>query len=233
MAIEGVTLPIVLSTAAVDSINPCAIGVLLLLLGVLLKHSKDKHKMLKIASIYTIVVYITYLLSGLGLIWFQSFLIGLGFATIVGTLVGVLVIIGGLVEVKDFFWYGQGFSLMIPAKYSSLLKDKIEHVTTASAIFLGAFVAMVELPCTGGPYLAITAILAKRFDALALIYLIIYNFIFVLPLIVISGMAYYGVHISSMKQWKEEKRKWMRLAAGLLMVALGAFLIYYYQFGIH
>src|SRR3989344_1740152 len=139
MAIEGVTLPIVLTTAAVDSINPCAIGVLLLLLGVLLKHSKDKHKMLKIASIYTVIVYITYLLSGLGLIWFQSFLIGLGFATIVGTLVGVLVIIGGLIEIKDFFWYGQGFSLMIPAKYASALKDKIEHVTTASAIFLGAF----------------------------------------------------------------------------------------------
>ena len=233
MFIDDLTLPVVIGTAIVDSINPCAIGVLVLLLGVLLKHSKDKARMLKIALTYAAVVFVVYIISGLGLIWFQSVLISLGFAVIVGTIIGILVILGGLVEIKDFFWYGKGFSLMIPARFTGKLKDMIEHISTGSVVVLGAFVAMVELPCTGGPYLAITAVLAKQFDFQALSYLVLYNIIFILPLLIITALVYYGVHISRVKEWKEKQRKWMRLVAGIVMVLLGIFLIYYYQFGLH
>jgi cytochrome c biogenesis protein CcdA len=226
------TLPVVVGAAIIDSINPCAIGVLLLLLAVLMKHSKDKMRIIKISSIYITVVFIVYMLSGLGLIWFQNFLISLGLASMLGSLVGILVIFGGIVEIKDFFWYGKGFSLMIPAKYSKKIKDKIDHVSAGSAIFLGAFVAMVELPCTGGPYLAITTLLAKQFDATSVFYLLIYNLIFVLPLIIIAALAYYHVDITKMGNWKKSNRKWMRLTAGILMILLGAFLIYYYNFSV-
>ena len=63
-------LPVVLVTALVDSINPCAIGVLILLIGTLLALSRDKHKMLFIGIIYILTVYITYLLAGIGLLLF-------------------------------------------------------------------------------------------------------------------------------------------------------------------
>ena len=104
----------------------------------------------------------------------------------------------------------------------------MKKVTFAGAIFLGALVALVELPCTGGPYLAITAVLAKQFNFTALIYLLIYNFIFVLPLIIILLLAYFGIASESMKKWKESNKKWMRLGTGLLLVGLGIFLILYY-----
>ncbi|MBI3027722.1 hypothetical protein HYY70_06450 [Candidatus Woesearchaeota archaeon] len=233
LALESVTLPLVLTTAVIDSINPCAIGVLLLLIAVLVKHSKEKPKMLKIAAIYISAVFIVYLLSGLGLIGFQSILIKLGFAKYVGIAIGILVVLMGFVEIKDFFWYGRGFSLMIPARYSEKIKLMISHVTVTSAIGLGAFVSMVELPCTGGPYLAITTLLAKKFDILGFLYLILYNLIFVLPLVIIVALAYYGVRIAKMRDWKEKERKWMRLAAGIVMVLLGVFLIYYYAAGVH
>ena len=228
-----VTLPIVITTAIVDSINPCAIGVLLLLLSVLLKHSNDKSLMRKIATIYISVVFLVYIFSGLGLIWFQHILIGLGFASIVGTFVGIVVILAGFIEIKDFFWYGKGFSLTIPKRFVKPIQDRIGHITTGGAIVLGALVAMVELPCTGGPYLAITTMLAKEFSIPDLFYLILYNIIFVLPLIIITTLAYYGFHLSAMKNWKQKGKKWMRLSTGLLMIALGAFLIYYYQVGLH
>ena len=233
MVLEKVTIPLLLTTAVVDSINPCAIGVLLLLLSVLIKHSKEKAKLVKITSIYIISVFIVYILAGLGLIGFQHILIQLGFATYLGVAVGVLVIIMGLVEIKDFWWYGKGFSLMIPHKYVGKIQKMTANVTATSAILLGIFVAIVELPCTGGPYLAITTILAKSFDMLGFFYLVIYNIIFVLPLVIISFLAYYGTNIIKMDKWKDRKKKWMRLAAGLVMVALGIFLIYYYLVGIH
>jgi cytochrome c biogenesis protein CcdA len=231
MLLDNITLPIVLGTALVDSINPCAIGVLVLLLGVLLANAKNKARMLKIAFIYISVVFLVYLLSGLGLVWFQSFLISLGFAVILGTFVGILVIIAGLIEIKDFFWYGKGFSLTIPKRFTGRIKSSINKISTPGAIVLGFFVALVELPCTGGPYLAITAVLAKNFNFKVLVYLVIYNVIFVLPLIVITLLAFYGVKVSSIKDWKQNKRRYMRLAAGIVMLLLGTFLIYYYQYG--
>jgi len=89
------------------------------------------------------------------------------------------------------------------------------------------------LPCTGGPYLAITAILAKSFDMQAFLYLLLYNVIFVLPLVVILVMIYYGATTLRLKKWRETQRKWMNLASGLLMIVLGMFLIFYYALGWH
>ncbi|MFC1648346.1 cytochrome c biogenesis CcdA family protein [Nanoarchaeota archaeon] len=229
MAIDGVTFPIVLATALVDSINPCAIGVLLLLLGVMLR--TEKH-LLRLSSIYIGVVFLVYTFSGLGLIWFQSFLIQKGFATIMGTIVGIVVIFGGILEVKDYFWYGKGWSLQIPKKYAKLIKEKSENITSGGAIVLGALVAVVELPCTGGPYLAITTLLAKQFDFTAMLYLVIYNIIFVLPLIILTLIVHYGKRVTHLEDWKKDARKWMRLATGIVMIALGIFLIYYYQAGL-
>src|SRR3989339_705587 len=162
VGIQELTLPIVVGTAIIDSINPCAIGVLILLVATLLQMTHDRKKMLFLGTIYIAVVYVTYLLAGLGLIWFQGFLIQQGLSIYLGVFLGLLIIALGIVEIKDFFWYGKGFSLSIPPQYAELIKEKSKDVTVAGAVFLGALVAMVELPCTGGPYLAITAVLAKQ-----------------------------------------------------------------------
>lgn len=228
---EHLTLSIVLGAAAIDSINPCAIGVILFLSTVLLRVSEKKQALLRLGSIYIATVYLVYTLSGLGLIWFQSTLIRLGFAEIVGTIVGVLVIGLGLVELKDFVWYGKGVSLEIAPRYKEKITRMAEHISVLGVITIGAFVAMVELPCTGGPYLAITAILAKSFDVQALIYLLIYNVIFVLPLLFILLMIYFGARTLKLKQWRQRNRRWMNLVSGLLMLALGAFLIAFYRLG--
>ena len=59
-------------------------------------------------------------------------------------------------------------------------------------------------------------------------YLAIYNFIFVLPLIIILFMAYFGISTKRMKAWKQSNRKWMRLAIGIVLVLLGLFIIGFY-----
>lgn len=214
----------VLVTALVDSINPCAIGVLILLVSTLLALSKDRMKMLMVGAIYIVAVYITYLLAGLGLIYFIT---KLQIATLIGVVVGFIIITLGFIDMKDFFWYGKGITLGINPKHAQKIKKMIKKVSIPGAVVLGIFVAAVELPCTGGPYLAITTLLAKDFNATALYYLIFYNFIFVLPLIIIVAMAYFGTNMKKVKKWKTKHRKWMRLANGLIMVALGYLLILY------
>ena len=217
------TVAVVLATSAVDSINPCAIGVLILMISTLLALSHDKKKMLWIGAIYILAVYIAYLAAGLGLLYFIQ---KLNIAEPIGIVVGGLVIILGLIEIKDFWWYGQGFSLHIPTSKIKTIKKYVKNASVPGAILLGIFVAAVELPCTGGPYLAITTILAKiglNWSIFRL--LMLYNLIFVLPLIIILLIAYFGVSAKSISKWKTKYRKWMRLATGLIMICLGILLI--------
>jgi cytochrome c biogenesis protein CcdA len=92
-------------------------------------------------------------------------------------------------------------------------------------MLLGAFVAAVELPCTGAPYLAIITILRIDFNAVAFGLMVLYNIIFVAPLIVILTMIVGGTKISDVSKWKEDSKGTMRLFMGLLLVSLGWILI--------
>jgi cytochrome c biogenesis protein CcdA len=215
--------PVVITTALVDSINPCAIGVLVFLIATLLTLSKDKRKMITIGGIYIAAVFLTYLAAGFGLLIFIQ---RLNISNALSWIVGGVVILMGIIEIKDFFWYGKGLSLRIPAKRSKQITKYIKKISIPGSIFLGMFVAAVELPCTGGPYLAITTLLAKiGFSWQTFWLLFVYNLIFVLPLIVILVLVYFGVDIKAIKGWKDEKKKWMRLAIGLVLIALGVLLI--------
>jgi len=219
-----VKLITVITTALVDSINPCAIGVLVLLISTLLALTHNKKRMMFVGLVYLSVVYITYFLAGLGLLYFIQ---KLAIADGVAITAGILVIILGIIEIKDFYWYGRGISLTIPKSQIGRIKRYAEKASIPGVVLLGMLVAAVELPCTGGPYLAITSLLAKDFDWIAFWYLALYNFIFVLPLLVILIAVYTTLTVAHIDAWKGKYKKWMRLVSGLVMVALGIVLILY------
>ena len=107
------TLGVVLGSAAIDSINPCAIGVLILMLSMILTQKQSVGKMLLLGGLYIFSVFTTYLIAGLGLVYFLSS-IPLWVTEYLSIGVGSLVVLFGLIEIKDYFWYGRGFSLGIP-----------------------------------------------------------------------------------------------------------------------
>ncbi len=220
------TVTIVLGSAAIDSINPCAIGVLILMISVVMSGKKSVKRLLLLGSAYIFAIFATYLIAGLGLVYFFSE-IPIVIAEYLSIAVGALVIFAGVLEMKDYFWYGKGFSLHIPAKAAKKIKELSNSNTTTvgGIMLLGAFVAAVELPCTGAPYLAIITILRIDFDIWALLLMVLYNFIFVLPLIVILVMVAGGAKVSSVKKWKEESKGGMRLAIGVSLIGLGWLLI--------
>ncbi|MBI2086297.1 hypothetical protein HYT74_03065 [Candidatus Daviesbacteria bacterium] len=218
------TLGLVVGSAAIDSINPCAIGVLILMISVILGGHKSVARMLFLGGLYILSIYITYLLAGIGLLFFLGS-IPLFVTEYISITVGSIIVILGLVEIKDYFWYGRGFSLGIPVRFVKKIHDLSKNVTVLGVIITGAFVAGVELPCTGAPYLAIITILSTNFNLAALLMLVLYNIIFVLPLVAILILVAAGTKLPAIKMWKQETRGFMRLAIGLLLVALGWLLI--------
>lgn len=222
MAVEAYlpALGTVVFTALIDSINPCAIGVLVLMISVLLGAKHTVKRLLFLGGLYIVSVFATYLVAGLGLVYFLAWL-PLVVTEYIAITVGVIIVIAGVIEIKDYFWYGEGFSLAIPPRYAKKLHDFSARATVPGIVFLGAFVAGVELPCTGAPYLAIITLLSQYFDLSAFLLLVLYNVIFVLPLVVILLLVASGKHLYDIKAWKQRTRHYMRLGMGIMLIVMG------------
>jgi cytochrome c biogenesis protein CcdA len=217
---DDLGLWVVVGAALVDSVNPCAFGVLLFLMAVLLSMGSAK-RAFRSGMVYTFVIFLVYLAAGLGIMRFAGgFLASFG----VRTFVGIVVLVGGLIELKDFFWEGKGISLKIPDKVKPSLEKHARKGGLVSLIVLGVLVALVELPCTGGIYLAILSLIADS-GALGMFYLVLYNVIFVLPLILISYFVYRGAKADNINDWVQKNKRFMRLAAGIVMVGLALSLL--------
>ncbi|MBS3096503.1 GAP family protein [Candidatus Woesearchaeota archaeon] len=225
MAVEAYlpALGTVVVTGLIDSINPCAIGVLILLISIMISFNTKK-EMLFYGLVYILAVFATYILAGFGILYFLAS-VPLYISEYISISVGSLIIIAGLIEIKDFFWYGQGITLAIPPERAKQIHEMTKKLTLPGVIFLGIFVAGVELPCTGAPYLAILLLLSQNFNFAAFLMLVLYNIIFVMPMIVILLMVNFGVKIQKIKRWKQNNRAYMRLATGIILVFLGWLLI--------
>lgn len=217
---EGLSLWMVVVAALIDSINPCAFGVLLFLMAVLLNMGSAK-RALRSGLVYTGVIFLVYLAAGFGIMRFAGDFLAL---ENVKLFVGIVILVGALVEFKDFFWEGKGFSLKIPSFAGPWLESWAKRGGFFSLIVLGALVALVELPCTGGIYLAILSLISDS-GALGTFYLVLYNLIFVLPLVLISYFVYRGAKVEAINVWVQENKRFMRLAAGIVMVLLAASLL--------
>jgi cytochrome c biogenesis protein CcdA len=217
----SLSLLTVIGGALVDSINPCAIAVLLILMGALLV-TGDKRRALKAGLAFTISIYIAYFLFGLGL--FSAIQIS-GLSYWFYKVIGILAIIIGLANLKDFFWYGGGgFVMEIPRGWRPKLKEMLGKVTSPLGAFLMGFVVcLFELPCTGGPYIVILGLLADRMTMWASIpLLLLYNLVFILPLIVLTLLIYSGfANVEKATKWKDNNLRILHLIAGLIMLALG------------
>ncbi len=214
------TIGSIIIAAIIDSINPCAFGVLLFLMATLFKLGSSK-RALKYGLIYSFVVFAVYFLAGLGILQIlRSLSAELYYIYLVAA---ILVFIGGLIELKDFFWYGRGISLRIPTETKPFLERLMHRGTLPAIILLGFIVAMVELPCTGGIYVAILSMMSIN-KTFGVGYLFLYNIIFILPLVILTFLIYYGTNIESIKTWVENNKKYMRLAAGIIMILLAIYI---------
>ncbi len=223
------TLPIIVGFALIDSINPCVIGVLLLLMTVLLK-TKKRRAVLVNGSVYTVGVYVTYLIGGVTLLSVFNAVRDIQLLSqLFYIIIGFFVLLAAFLEIKDYFWYGRGFSLAIPKRFVSTIESnaKKSHTSLFSAFLFGSIVTLIELPCTGAPYLAIITLMSQsgvQFYS-ALLLLLLYNLVFILPLIVIIYLAYKGIGYKKMEGWRREHKGKMRLAVGLMLLGISTWII--------
>lgn len=223
---EESLLPLVLATGFLNGINPCAIVILLFFIAFLFTTRKTRANVFKMGIVYISAIFFVYFLIGLGLL--NAILLSNEphFMAKVGA---VLVIILGGINLLNYA-FPQIPSILKTPKFSwERLKKWIYKATLPSALVAGLLVGLCTFPCSGGIYVAVLGLLAAKttyFGGLG--YLYIYNFMFILPLIIILiGVSNKPV-AKKLAKWERSKSQMMRLFSGVLMVALGVVILIWF-----
>jgi cytochrome c biogenesis protein CcdA/glutaredoxin len=218
---KKLTIPAVVGAAVVDAINPCAFAVLIILMTTILAAS-SKRRALFSGLAFSLSIFISYFLMGLGL---YSAIQAAGITHGFYIVVSVLAILVGLFNLKDYFWYGKWFVMEVPMSWRPKLKSLIKGITSVPGAFLIGFaVSLFLLPCTSGPYIVILGLLASATErGYAMVLLLLYNFIFVLPMLIITGAIYFGFTTTEKaEEWRQGKLQVLHLIAGIIILLLGA-----------
>lgn len=223
---EGISLPYILGLAAVDAVNPCALAVMtLMLIAIITYNPKNRRNVLLAGLAFIVSVYVIYLFYGLVII--KLFQVAQTLAAVriwLYNVLGVIAIVMGILNIKDFFRYKPGgFATEMPMSMRPRIKKIIGGITSPKGAFLmGAFVTIFLLPCTIGPYIIAGGVLSVIGLLATIPWLMVYNFIFVLPMIAITLVVYLGFRtVENVSGWKDRNIRYLHLIAGLIMLGLG------------
>jgi len=212
-------LPLILISALVDSINPCAFSILLLTIAFLFSVGRLRSNILKIGLLYILGIFVAYFLIGLGILQALHLFNTPNFMAKVGA---ALLVVFGILNITEVIFPKFPIKLRIPHGAHSKIANLIDRASVPTAFALGALVGICEFPCTGGPYLMVLGLLHDQATYLkGLSYLVFYNLIFVLPLVIILFIAGDKKILEKVKSWQQKERGRMRLLSGLTMIVLG------------
>lgn len=217
--------PLVLISGFLDGINPCAFAVLIFFVAFLFTLRKATKHILKIGFIYISMIYLAYLLIGIGLV--HAFVFS-GQVHLMAKISAYVVMFLGLINIKDYFWYGKGISLS-PKIKTDFYKKWIHKLTIPSVMLVGFLVGLCTFPCSGGIYVAIIGLLSAKTTYLkGLYYILFYNFMFVLPLMITLFFLTNRRTLGQISRWENSNKRMLKLISGIIMIALGIIILVWF-----
>ncbi|MEN6480301.1 MAG: cytochrome c biogenesis protein CcdA [Anaerolineales bacterium] len=219
----------------VDGINPCAFATILFFVSYLAISRRPRRDLLLVGLAFTAGVFAAYLAVGLGamrlLSWANS-IRWLGYGLYGLMALGCFVLAG--VSVHDYVLARQGrlheMTLNLPDQMRERIKGRIRTASRAfagAAFVSGLLVSLMELACTGQVYLPtisfVVGVPAMRTQAV--LYLVLYNVMFVVPLLVVLLLTVYGTSAARFQEWFEKHAALAKLLMAVLFVLLGALLV--------
>jgi cytochrome c biogenesis protein CcdA len=228
----------VVGAGLIDGVNPCAFATMIFLISYLSVRKRRGRDLLATGAAFTAGVFLAYLGLGLG---FLKFLTTIPFLSTIGKWIyGLTMLLClGLAwgSFADFLKARQGrledMSLKLPDYLRGLERRLIREGSRARNFVLAAFglgfvVSVVELACTGQVYLPtiIFVLGLQEWRARATLALVIYNLMFILPLIVVFLLVYFGTTSQQLTGWMLRRAAAIKLGMAVLFLLLAAWLGY-------
>jgi len=228
----------ILAAGLLDGVNPCAFATIIFFISYLALLGRKGREILLVGLSFTLGVFMTYLGIGTGLL---KFLQTLPFLDILGRWVylatAILCLVLAVLSFRDYLTARRGKTtdmvLRLPKAITRQVHEAVRKGTSvrgysAAAFITGFVVSWLELACTGQVYLP-TIIFVMSLPALrarAFAYLLLYNLCFVLPLVVVFLLAFYGTTSQELARFARKRTALVKLLTSGLFLALAGWLIY-------
>lgn len=240
----------IVSAGLIDGVNPCAFTVIVFFISFLSLQGYRKRELTVIGIAFILAVCLTYILVGLGLFAFFYKMKGFSLISRMFNLgIGIFSIVLGFLAVYDFMLFKktnktEGLVLQLPQSVKNQIHKVIgmhyrkdrelpqaqRHMfgLIISAFVTGFLVSLLEAVCTGQTYLPTISFILKttnlKFQALG--YLLLYNFMFIVPLLIIFLLALFGVTSEEFSIFLKKHMLTIKIFMAILFLGLGIFLIW-------
>jgi cytochrome c biogenesis protein CcdA len=244
---------VIVSAGLIDGINPCAFTVMVFFISFLSLQGYRRKELVIIGLSFILAVSLTYILIGIGIFGFLYRLKSFWWAAkIFNYSIGIFSIILGILALYDFFKFkktqsSDGQLLQLPAAVKNQIHsviglhyrknkgDKEKAVLSlpvlrliSSALITGFLVSILEAVCTGQTYLPTISFVLKTtpLKLQALGYILLYNLMFILPLVAIFIFALWGMASEQFAKVLRRNLLTIKILMALLFFGLGIFLIW-------
>jgi len=225
----------VIGAALIDGINPCAFATILFFVSYLAIGKRTRKEMLVNGLAFTLGVFVTYLLVGIGAMKLLELATAIQVLRpiLYGVMGAACLILGGL-SVHDYVLARRGqaseMQLNLPDKLRNRIKSQIRTTRGAlagTALVTGLVVSLLELACTGQVYLPTISFVVgmPEMRLSALLYLVLYNIAFVIPLLVVLMLSVFGVSAQGVQRWFAKNLAKSKLLMAILFLLLGVLLL--------
>lgn len=227
----------VLGAGLIDGVNPCAFATLVFFVSYLTVLGRGRKQILITGIAFTLGVFLTYLLIGLGLYRVLTAIPALAIAgKVIYAITAVVCLVLAGLSLYDFFQARRGRSGEMALKLPTRLRKRVNQAIRESmspgkaawaALVTGAVVSVVELACTGQIYLPTLMFVAGRPElrATAIPLLAAYNLAFVTPLVIVFVITAFGVESDRLRQLLAKHTGTVKLLTAALFVGLALWLI--------
>ena len=227
----------VLVAGVVDGLNPCAFATVVFFISYLAFAGRRGREVLAVGAAFVLGVFLTYLGVGVGMLKFLASLPFLSQVSqwVYGTTAALCLFLAAG-SVHDWWRARSGkpdeMRLRLPTRLRARINRVIREGAGARAFVpltfvTGAVVSVIELACTGQVYLpTILFVLGvPELQVRAGVYLVLYNLMFVLPLVVVFLLAYFGTTSQQLGLFIHRRAAAIKLVTAGLFVLLAGWLV--------
>ncbi len=235
---QGFTPWVIIGAGFLDGLNPCAFATIVFMVNLLILLGHSRRRILEIGLTYSIAVFVTYLLLGLGLFQFWHALSAYQTASrVLYLIMALLLLVFAALSIKDAIQYQKegketGMSLGLPESWRVRINQYLKNSFTeknlvVAAILSGFAISLLEAGCTGQVYLPTIMYIAREtpYHWQAFGYLLLYNAFFLLPLLAVFFDMFWGSLSKALVYFARKNIVFSKVALAILFVCLSLLLL--------
>lgn len=223
---------VILLAGLLDGVNPCAFATIIFFLSYLQVARRTPAQIAQVGVTFVIAVFLTYFLLGLGLVEIVGrLMIFKWLSTLLNFALAIFALFIAILSFRDGLLCARGQMTEMTLQLPEFLKTRIHAVVRANvrqsrlviaAFATGVTISLLELACTGQVYAPTILFMLKtgRNQAEAFGYLFAYNVAFILPLLLIFLLAYFGLRSETLGQILKRHAAPVKFATATLFFVL-------------